>query len=153
MIACVCMGLVFYQKWTFLRLRWYTTPDDGRQGGWGRHKTDVMSDWEWKARKRGNMIENEASTGFESMNGLCFSGTATGLNLRNSPKHFNREAEFLCLGGLRLLRIISTIRIFSLFMTYFHRFAWMTESPVISLKIYMKNDTPNCHFKVIIKYN
>lgn len=40
------------------------------------------------------MIENEASR-VRSMNGLCFSGTATGLNLRNSPKHFNREAEFL----------------------------------------------------------
>lgn len=50
------------------------------------------------------MIENEARV--RSMNGLCFSGTATGLNLRNSPKHFNREAEFLFLGGLRLLRII-----------------------------------------------
>lgn len=30
-----------------------------------------------------------------SMNGLCLSGTGTGLNLRNSPKHFNGEAEFL----------------------------------------------------------
>lgn len=30
-----------------------------------------------------------------SMNGLCLSGMGTGLNLRNSPKHFSREAEVL----------------------------------------------------------
>lgn len=51
--------------------RWYTTPDDGRQGSWGRRKTDVMRDWEWKAGKRGNMIEKEASTGMEAWMGFA----------------------------------------------------------------------------------
>lgn len=41
------------------------------------------------------MIENGVSAGVRSMNGLWLSGTGTGLNLKNSPKHFNREAEFL----------------------------------------------------------
>lgn len=52
--------------------RWYTTLDDGRQGGWGCHKTDVMRDWEWKGRKRRNMIENEASAGFEAWMSFSF---------------------------------------------------------------------------------
>lgn len=68
MIACLCTRLVFYPK---SGRRWCTTPDDGRRGGWGRHKTDVMRDWEWKARKRGNMIENEASTGIEAWMGFA----------------------------------------------------------------------------------
>lgn len=53
------------------------------------------------------------------MNGPYFSGTATGLNLRNSPKHFNREAEFLSLGGPRLLGIISKIGNFSVLLASF----------------------------------
>lgn len=68
MIACLYTGLVFYPK---SGRRWCTTPDDGRRGGWGRHKTDVMSDWEWRARKRGNMIENEESTGMEAWMGFA----------------------------------------------------------------------------------
>lgn len=50
---------------------------------------------------------------------LCFSGTVTGPNLRNSPKHFNREAELLFLGGLRILRSISKILIISVFVDLF----------------------------------
>lgn len=76
---------------------------EGEEKG-GGHKTDVKRDWEWKGRKRGNMIENEASAGLESWMSFCSSGTATGLNLRNSAKHLSREAEFLFLGGLRLPR-------------------------------------------------
>lgn len=72
---------------------WYTASDDGRRGGWGRHKTDVMRDWAQKGRKRGNMMENGARIGFEAWMGFAF--LAQGLNLRNSPKHFNGEAEFL----------------------------------------------------------
>lgn len=124
----------------------------GDGGGRGRHKTDVMRDWEWKGRKRGNMIESEASAGFEAwMNGLCFSGTATGLNLRNSPKHLNREAEFLFLGGLRLLRIISKIGTFWDSLTSL--LDWQSRRLFFENRCKKKFQTPNLTLAVIIKRN
>ena len=124
----------------------------GDGGGRGRHKTDVMRDWEWKDRKRGNMIENEASAGFEAwMNGLCFSGTATGLNLRNSPKHLTREAEFLFLGGLRLLRIISKIGTFWDSLTSLHD--WQSRRLFFENRCEKKLTRHNLTFAVIIKRN
>lgn len=76
--ACMIARLCLWDLFSTLKVdvtpwrRRYTTSDDGRRGGWGRHKTDVMRDWEWKGRKRGNMIENEASGGFESWMGFAF---------------------------------------------------------------------------------
>lgn len=72
-----------------------------------------------KGQEEGKYDREPGEHRIRRMNGLCFSGTVTGPNLRNSPKHFNREAELLFLGGLRLLRTISKILIISVFVDLF----------------------------------
>lgn len=142
MIARPSMGLVFYPKvdvspaaLIYHVRRWET--------GWlGAPQNRCHERLRVKGQEEGKYDREWGERRVRSMNGLCFSGAATGLNLRNSPKHFNREAEFLFLGGLRLPRIIPKIGIFSVSLTRFH---WLVESLAISLKIDMKNYTLNCH--------
>lgn len=142
----VSTGLVFYpKKWTFLpaalinHVRRWATRRLGAPQNRCHERLRV------KGQEEGKYDREWGVHRVRRMNGLCFSGTETGLNLRNSPKHFNRETEFLFLGGLRLLRIIPKFGIFSVSLTPFHWYAQLAESPASSFKIDMKNYTPHWH--------
>lgn len=122
-------GLVFYPKKVDVYSGGIDAPrqtmGDGVVGG--RHKTDVMRDWEWKGRKRGNMIENEASTGFEAWMGFAFLARRQDLTWGIHQSISTGRPNFLFLGGLRLLRIISKIGICDFF-------SLTGRAPTVSLK-------------------